>query len=376
MPSKCILFYKSDRTDARAEEVIDREIAAGRVELLGVSAPEGITVPKERKNLPFYPPERLSTVNFSYAIVTETSAVEQRDRRRSRIKHLLPPALLRLCFKLSARLFAQKKLRHWKRFDGWGKPIARQTDMVFPEYSPLGSWGVPAEKTVPARTLCIPGFRMDEYAELRCRGITILSDNCWGGLMYHTLGMEMQSPFINMFINTDDFVKLLADLPHYLSLPLVPKELCVRRGGAVVFPVVTLGDIRLFFNHVSTPEELKIYAEKWYRRRDRMDMKNILVQSCFVNHEDQQRFESSFISCQYPKLIFTPYPDETCIYLSAFENNSRRYKGDFSACTRDVAKNDYPGEIPLDILQTLLTRTPQPPKEEATTRNWPKNLTD
>ena len=35
MPSKCILFYKTDRTDARAEAVIDRETAAGRLELVG-----------------------------------------------------------------------------------------------------------------------------------------------------------------------------------------------------------------------------------------------------------------------------------------------------------------------------------------------------
>ena len=96
MPSKCILFYKTDRTDARAEAVIDRETAAGRLELVGVSAPEGAAVPKERQSLPFYPPETLPTVDFAYAIVTEASAAAQRDRRRSRVKRLLPPALLRL----------------------------------------------------------------------------------------------------------------------------------------------------------------------------------------------------------------------------------------------------------------------------------------
>ena len=51
-------------------------------------------------------------------------------------------------------------------------------------------------------------------------------------------------------------------------------------------------------------------------------------------------------------------------YQKSFDENAARYKGDFSDCTRDCAKNDYPGEIPLDFLRTFLTRTAQPPKEE------------
>lgn len=364
MLSKCILFYKTDRTDARAEAVIDRETAAGRLELVGVSAPEGIAVPKERQSLPFYPPETLPTVDFAYAIVTEASAAAQRDRRRSRVKRLLPPALLRLYYKLSARLFAQKKLRLWRRFDGWGKPIERRPDMVFPEYSPLGAWGVPAEKTIPARTLRIPGFRMDEYAALRERGVTFVSDNCWGGLMYHTLGMELRSPFINMFVQPDDFAKLLTDLPHYLAQPLVPDTLCTRRGGAVVYPVVRLGDVKMHFNHVTTPEELEIYAEKWYRRRERMDMDTILTESSFSDREEQARYEAAFAESPYPMLVFTPYPTESYVQLAAFAENAERYKGDFPECARDCAKNDYPGAIPFDMLQTFLTRTVQPPKTE------------
>lgn len=363
MPPKCILFYKTAAADERLEAVLDRESAAGRLELLGVSAEEQSMVPPARRALPFVAPAAISGMTFDYAVVIEASAEEKRDRARSRVKRLLPPFLLRLYYKIAAWRFTQKKRRLWQNFDGWGKPIERQPDRTFPERSPLGAWSVPAAKTIPARTFLLPGFRMDEYAALRTRGITFLSDNCWGGLMYHTLGMEMTSPFINMFVWTDDFIKLISDLPYYLSQPLVPEKLRERRGAAA-YPVVLLGDVRLHFNHVTTPDELAAYAEKWYRRRDRMDPNTLYVESCLTTREEQERYEEKFQSCPYPKLIFTPYPSEKYVYLSAFGENPVRYKGDFAECTRDCAKNDYPGEIPLDFLQTFLARTAQPPKEE------------
>ena len=362
MPPKCILFYKTAAADERLEAVLDRESTAGRLELLGVSAEEQSMVPPARRTLPFFSPAAISGVAFDYAVVIEATAGEKRDRARSRVKRLLPPFLLRLHYKIAAWRFTRKKRRLWQSFDGWGKPIERQPDMVLPERSPLGAWSIPAAKTIPARTFLLPGFRMDEYAALRTRGITFLSDNCWGGLMYHTLGMEMTSPFINMFVWTDDFIRLINDLPYYLSQPLVPEKLRERRGAA--YPVVLLGDVRLHFNHVTTPDELTAFAEKWYRRRDRMDMDTLFIESSFDTPENQAKYESGFAACPYPKLIFTPYPSEKYVYLSALDENAARYKGDFSDCTRDCAKNDYPGEIPLDFLRTFLTRTAQPPKEE------------
>ena len=127
------------------------------------------------------------------------------------------------------------------------------------------------------------------------------------------------------------FIRLIADLPRYMSLPLVPEKLCVRRGGAIVYPIVMLGDIPLHFNHVSSPEELAAYAEKWYRRRERMDWNTLYVESCFTTKEQQERVSDSYAACPYPHLLFTPYQDEKTVYLSAFSENPRRYKGDFGA---------------------------------------------
>ena len=361
--TRCILFYKDTRRDDTLEAVVDRECAAGRMELAGVSASERGNIPASRRECTYIPPEELKSTVFDYVIVSGLSGDARRDAARSGVKRRLPPFLLKAYRKLSALLLSRASLRRWRNYRGWGKPIERRPDMVFPEYSPLGEWGIAAEKTIPARTLSVPGFRTDEYSALRAKGITIVSDNCWGGLAYHTLGMEMRSPFINMFINDEDFVKLIADLPHYMSLPLVPEKLCVRKGRAKAFPFVMLGDVRLCFNHVFTPEMLETYAEKWYRRRERMDMDNILVESGFPDPTKQAETRAFFDTCPYPALLFSAFPDKRYVYLSAFEENAARYKGDFGDCTRDCAKNEYPGRLPFDFLQTFLTRRVRPPKE-------------
>lgn len=366
MPPKCVLFYKTDRIDERTETILDREAASGGLIFLGVSVQGKTAVPETRRALPFIAPEMLSGTDFDYVILMEDMSEAKRDQTRSRIKHLIPSFLLRFYFQLSARIFGRKKVRHWKNYNGWGKSIERREDVRFQGKNALGEWNIPAEKIIPDRALHIPGFCMEKYTALRKRGVTIVSDNCWGGLMYHTLGMELRSPFVNMFVNKDAFVRLLSDLPRYLSLPLVPEKLCVRRGGATVYPIVMLGDIPLHFNHVSSPEELETYAEKWYRRRERMNWDTIYVESSFTTIEEQKEFSDGIAACPYPQLIFTPYPDEQRVYLSAFSAAPRRYKGDFGACTRDLAKNEYPGEMPLDILQTLLTRTACPLKRQDT----------
>ena len=72
---------------------------------------------------------------------------------------------------------------------------------------------------------------------LKNKHFTIISDNCWGGRIYQELGLPYQSPFIGLFIYSPDYVKLLANLKHYLSgeLPLVFVEESRYRSKDVRF---------------------------------------------------------------------------------------------------------------------------------------------
>ncbi|HHS93529.1 MAG TPA: DUF1919 domain-containing protein, partial [Campylobacterales bacterium] len=38
---------------------------------------------------------------------------------------------------------------------------------------------------------------------------SIISNNCWGTFIYKKYGLPYQSPFVNLFIFADDYLKLL-----------------------------------------------------------------------------------------------------------------------------------------------------------------------
>ena len=55
---------------------------------------------------------------------------------------------------------------------------------------------------------------------LQSSKISVIAINCWGGLISHTLGLEFRSPFVNMFLEEQDYLKLLSDLDYYLGMEL------------------------------------------------------------------------------------------------------------------------------------------------------------
>lgn len=64
------------------------------------------------------------------------------------------------------------------------------------------------EKIIPCSILSIPNLRFDDYIKIKNRNISIISNNCWGGIVYNTLGMKCRSPFKNLFLNDNDYIKI------------------------------------------------------------------------------------------------------------------------------------------------------------------------
>lgn len=52
--------------------------------------------------------------------------------------------------------------------------------------------------------------------------ITIISQNCVGGVLYNSLNLPFYSPTINLTIEGEDFVKLVGDINHYFSVDAIP----------------------------------------------------------------------------------------------------------------------------------------------------------
>lgn len=128
-------------------------------------------------------------------------------------------------------------------------------------------------KTVPLLTKYC--FKLRRYINRRANrriaeyenGITIISQNCIGGVVYNFYGMKFCSPLINMYIEADDFVKLVNNQQYYLNLdPILIDD--------THYPLCALGDITLHCLHYKSFNEV---LDKWKARKARINWDKILI---------------------------------------------------------------------------------------------------
>lgn len=116
--------------------------------------------------------------------------------------------------------------------------------------------------------------------KLKCHELTVISSNCNGCLILHDLGMRYNSPFVNLYIEAEEYLRLLQNLPWYMEQELifVPSE--------KPYPVAKLGDVHLHCVHYPSEQEVR---EKWNQRKARMDWDNLYVMftdrdGCTLDH--------------------------------------------------------------------------------------------
>ena len=124
--------------------------------------------------------------------------------------------------------------------------------------------------------------------------VTIISQNCIGGVIYHDLGMQFFSPTINLFFKEPDFVRFVLNLEHYMACEL-------EMRWEEEYPVGRLEDIEIHFMHYETCKEAK---EKWERRKQRINWGNILVLATDQEGFDEVLFRQ-WKQIPYAKVLFT-----------------------------------------------------------------------
>lgn len=162
--------------------------------------------------------------------------------------------------------------------------------------------GIKREQIIPYRVLDIPYINFEAYIGLKRSNISIISDNCWGGIVCHTLGIECLSPFKNMFVEEEDYIKLLRELKWYMEQPLMFDCFGKDRHKPVTYPIMTLGDIRIHCNHEKDPEAA---IENWDRRRKKINYNNLFVE---MYTERQDIIEKFLKLDEYKKKVcFVPF---------------------------------------------------------------------
>ena len=208
--------------------------------------------------------------------------------------------------------------------------------------------GVPRDKIVSYHILEIPYFNFQEYDLLKRSRVSIVSNNCWGGMVYNTLGMECLSPFKNISFSARDYIRLLGNLEHYLSIDPVWRgktEMDINQNREV--PLLELDDIFIKCNHDPNAE---IAISNWKRRRDKFNWNNIFVEMYTEKPEVEEEFGE--VSGQYHhRICFVPYEphEEYSMQLPMMPGQAKFYE------TVNGAAGTGKNGLVYDILQILNT---------------------
>ena len=147
------------------------------------------------------------------------------------------------------------------------------------------------------------------------KNVSIISSNCNGAFILHDLGLRFNSPFVNLWIRPQDFLKLLLDLDTYMKSDI--KEIF---EDGICYPIGQLRDINLYFQHYSSFEEAK---KKWIERKKRINKKNLYI--LFTDRDgcsyqdllefDQLAYKNKvvFTNCEYHEI-------SSSFYIKGFEN--------------------------------------------------------
>lgn len=122
---------------------------------------------------------------------------------------------------------------------------------------------------------------------------TIISNNCWGGMIYESYNLPKESPTVGLFFMADDYINFLKHLKGYFAAELQfikPEDSRWKNADAArgdkrfgSYPVgkleISIGggqteSIEIFFLHYHNEQEAK---EKWERRIKRINWDKLLV---------------------------------------------------------------------------------------------------
>lgn len=149
-------------------------------------------------------------------------------------------------------------------------------------------------------------------------GVSILSMNCTGGILYHDLGLQFRSPTVNMFMRAEDFTRFCENLEHYLSIDEMRE--CTDKNviGERQYPIAYLDDLTLFLVHYKSVSEAQ---EKWNERKKRIDFNNLVI----INTDREGMtggLKDRFEALPYKKVMFVHKTDEehpSCFYIHGYE---------------------------------------------------------
>ena len=160
---------------------------------------------------------------------------------------------------------------------------------------------------------------VNKYNQIRLKNkdFTLIASNCNGCFICHDLNLRFNSPFVNLYLDSRDFIKYLKNMEHYNNC-----ELSFINKENIDYPVGMLDDIKLYFVHYESEEQAR---SKWIERSKRINLENLFI---LMTDRDGCTKDDliEFDNLPYKnKIVFThvPYDDiKSAVYIKGFEKDN------------------------------------------------------
>lgn len=166
--------------------------------------------------------------------------------------------------------------------------------------------GIHENQIVNGKLLMQPQFDFMRYVSLIENPITILSDDCWGGYVYHRLCLPFTSPLVNIYWDRTEYARFIQNPLFYLETELImEREGNLKKG---IHPIGRLGTkndhVSLELVHSACFDEAK---EQWERRKKRINPDNLFVKMGFssnISDEKRDKYLEAFNKVNLKKVLF------------------------------------------------------------------------
>ncbi len=99
---------------------------------------------------------------------------------------------------------------------------------------------------------------------------TLICSNCTGGVLYHWLGLEFRSPFINLYMENGDFLTAMENFDEFIA-----GEIIEDKNSGLNYPVgIAVHGERIHFMHYPDFDNALL---KWNERKARINPNNMAI---------------------------------------------------------------------------------------------------
>lgn len=169
-------------------------------------------------------------------------------------------------------------------------------------------------------TLLERAYRAKLRQAMLREGVSIISNDCWGGQAYKYAGIPYNTPFVGLFMMAPCYISLLSDLQRHLQhsrFEFIPESRyeqanAYRQQKQWMYPIGILnGEMEVHFMHFKTADEA---LTKWTQRSERVNFGNLAVKFDSAKDGADPGSVSLFDELPFRKRLVVSNPD-TCTSL-------------------------------------------------------------